>query len=407
METLDSGLHQPIVPVQNPQKLQALPLSQNSYSSKYETSVKQNSTSQLPIQAYIPTGTFTSGIIDLTSNDGLTSYIGNRVPSKLTLSPERHYDEERDSINYNENSETNAQQKVHKYHAVPINQVPQLPLKIKYTYDGKTLKKFEVYEAGVLKQVPISVEETENTLKEIKSQVSSQNVQYAAQPSSQIKEKEPEGYYYPIQSQSSPASQVQTFKKEESSHSHQTYSSGDSSIATNAEQFAHLPLNIDSQKQYGQGYLGVLPPVAASQISEEKVGQATQVLANQPAILVRGAPQYIPLQNQQSDSTFHSSSHFSGANGGFLYPQDYLFDTQSTGSAFQKHSALNQNSGSLYGDDLGSLIGGSKLPLKSSYGVSTSFSSSSSNINGKKSENRQASVSVNDNGKVDTYNVKS
>jgi len=44
---------------------------------------------------------------------------------------------------------------------------------------------------------------------------------------------------------------------------------------------------------------------------------------------------------------------------------------------------------------------------KKSYGFATLFSSHSSDVNGKKSENREASVTVNDNGKIDSYHVKS
>ncbi|CAH0390645.1 unnamed protein product [Bemisia tabaci] len=43
-------------------------------------------------------------------------------------------------------------------------------------------------------------------------------------------------------------------------------------------------------------------------------------------------------------------------------------------------------------------------PVKSSYGLSSRFAASSSDINGQRSESKSASVTINDNGKIDTYN---
>lgn len=433
IETSDSNV--PIV-----QKIQTVPYGQTSYS-KYENTVKHNSTSQVvpSIPAYIPTGTFTSGIIDFTKDaqnvhvSNLTPFVSNKVPSKIISSTERHYD---DKESYGENTlETNTHQKESKFNAIPSNR-PELPIKIKYTYDGKNLLKTEEYSSGLVKPVPISIEEYENTLKEIHRQESQSS--HSPKPE--------EGYYYPrvpaptsaqtFKQESSHSHQitsgdsladrqesqsyhslkpeeayyprvpaptsVQTFKKEESSHSHQTITSGDSL----AEQLSHLPLQVDSQKQYYPGYAGIIPPVSASQISEEKnqASAASHVYsASNPAILVRGVPYQIPIQNQFSDGAFQSS-HFS--NGGHAFSSEFAnVASEAHNSALEKLATLDRTP-ELCTDCITGL-GVGKVPLKNSYGISTSFSSSSTNVNGKKTENRKASVTVNDNGKVDTYNVKS
>ncbi|XP_065223694.1 uncharacterized protein LOC135847892 [Planococcus citri] len=407
------------------QKIQQAP-SQISYSKHEQQTVKQNSSSQLVpgLPGYIPNGQFTTGVVDL------NTFVGNRLPAKQqSVNSEKHYSHNEDTeSSYYEgagssaSSDVNIQQKEHKYNAVPYNQVIDRPVKIKYVYDGKTLHKMEEYSSGAVKNVPITVEEYENTLKEIQQQSSSHASQsYVSQPVSHEKPESDGYYYYPKAQGLSLPSNTQTIKKEESqsSHSQQTITNG------NVEQFSHLPLNVNSQKQYAthsgytgtqSGYAGVVPP-ASSQINYFESGaqsaDAFNLQNENPAILVRGVPQLIPVQNQQhssssSGSTFHSSS-YSGSNGGsFVFPADSITSSHTSGDVFEKLSSLNTSGTKLLncGDCLTGL-GASNLPVKNSYGIATSFSSSSSNINGKKTENRQASVSVNDNGKVDTYNVKS
>ncbi len=160
-------------------------------------------------------------------------------------------------------------------------------------------------------------------------------------------------------------------------------------------------------------------------------------------VLVGGIPQNFGISNQQNSdgsygqklSSSSSSSHFFSksrepllSNSDFYINQGDSNVLHSGSSAFEKTSGYHTNSqvehsgsstfdklsthetgsnGALCSACTGGHLIGSGQPAKNSYGFSTSFSSSSSNINGKKTENRAASVTVNDNGKVDTYNVKS
>lgn len=388
--------------------------SQTQTISKYEQHVKQNASSQIVpgIPAYIPTGQLTTGVLNL--NPVVSNRVSTPVKYSVPLAAEQHYTNEESESSVHEdvgssfNSEINTQQQEHKYNAIPVGNQPviDVPFKIKYTYDGKILRKYEVYTSGVEKEIPISVEEYDNTLREIQQHSTSHSTQsynISPQPVSHEKPESDGYYYYPK------PSNVQTFKKEQSqaSHSQQTITNG------NVEQFSHLPLNVNSQKQYytqQAGYQGIIPP-AASQINYENSETAEAFHNSQnPAILVGGVPQLIPVQSQHSSSsgnTFHSSSYTGGSTGGFVFPSDSLASSQTSHNLFDKFSTLNTSGTKLLNCDDCLTTGVSGVPVKNSYGISTSFSSSSSNINGKKTENRQASIAVNDNGKVDTYNVKS
>jgi len=397
--------------------------------SKYERIQKHNSSSHIipGLQTYIPNGQFTSGIIGLGDTENvninkninqqdLTTFVTNKTPSKLSsAATENHYvqSENTGSFNYEKvgskiESEVNNQQEEHKYDAVsPVIIGSELPIKIKYVYDGKTVKKIEIYSSGASQNVPITVEEQNNVLKEMRKQSSYGSQSHNIHPVSHEKP-ESDGYSYPPKDQTFLyPSNEQTFKKEQSqsSHSQQTITDG------NVHQFHHLPLNVNSQKQYytQSGYAGVLPPFSQVKYEgSEQSADAFNRLQNEPlkdpVILIGGIPQLIPVQNQQSSSssgsTFHSASYSGGIKGGFVSPADSLASSQTSGDVFEKLSSLNSGLSNIG-------VAASGVPIKNSYGVSTSFSSSSSNINGKKSENRHASVLVDDNGKVDTYNVKS
>lgn len=435
IETSKTNVRFPSVVVQ--------PASQTSFS-KYEQTVKHNSSSQAvpSFPVYIPNGQFTTSILNLNGYDNthvnkqnnqrdLTTFVTSKVPNKVSAvdkltsaQSENHYLHNENKDTYYENvgssidSEVNNQQQEHKFDAIPVASLgPEMPIKIKYVYDGKTLKKYEEYSSGAVKNIPISIEESENTLREIQKQTSSQVSQsYISQPVAHEKP-ESDGYYYPKGQPIPYPSNVQTIKKEQSQSSHlqQSITGG------NVDQFSHLPLNVNSQKQYyvpsSSGYVGVLPP--SSQVKYEANAQLTdefsQLQHENPAILVGGVPQVIPApvpvtsqhSSFSSGSSSHSSSYSGGQSGGFVYPSDSLASSQTSSDFIEKLSSLNSGSKLLNCGDCLTGVGSSNLPVKNSYGIATSFSSSSSNINGKKSENRHASVSVNDNGKVDTYNVKS
>lgn len=414
------------------QKIQVPSQSQTSFG-KYEQHVKQNASSQIVpgIPAYIPNGQFTTGLLDL--NTVLSRKTPNKHVAPVALEqhysvpvvPEHHsysqtqsHNEESESTVHEDvsssfNSDVNSRQKEQKYDAIPVlNKVADLPVKIKYIYDGKTLHKYEEFSSGFVKEVPITVEERENIFKEVQKESASHTSQsyVSNQPVSHEKPESDGYYYYPK------PSTVQTFKKEQSqsTHSQQSIANG------NVEQFSHLPLNVNSQKQYYSqqaGYQGVIPP-SSSQISYEGSDQTVDAFNSHrgiPNILVQGVPQLVPVQSQHSSSsssgsTFHSTSASgSGTSGSFVFPSDSLASSQTGGNLLEKISSLNTSGSklSICGSDCLTDVVPSNLPAKNSYGISTSFSSSSSNINGKKTENRQASVTVNDNGKVDTYNVKS
>lgn len=119
---------------------------------------------------------------------------------------------------------------------------------------------------------------------------------------------------------------------------------------------------------------------------------------------------YISPQSS-SKSSSSSSYHYvssNGQSGEQLVPNSNIFVSPEGSSLHQSHSSLLQNLGkSNIGSDTEFASSSFGVPQKKTFGFSTAYSSHSSNINGKVTENREAAVAVNDNGKIDSYHVKS
>lgn len=119
---------------------------------------------------------------------------------------------------------------------------------------------------------------------------------------------------------------------------------------------------------------------------------------------------YVSPQSSSKSSSSSSYHYFSsnGKSGEQLVPNSNIFANSDGSSFHQGHASLLQNLGkSNIGSDSEFVLSSSGTPQKKTYGFSTAYSSQSSNINGKVTENREASVAVNDNGKIDSYHVKS
>lgn len=119
---------------------------------------------------------------------------------------------------------------------------------------------------------------------------------------------------------------------------------------------------------------------------------------------------YVSPQSSSKSSSSSSYHYFSrnGQAGEQLVPNSNIFANSDGSSSQQSHASLLHNLGkSSIGSDAEFVHSSFGAPQKKTYGFSTAYSSHSSNINGKVTENREASVAVNDNGKLDSYHVKS
>lgn len=119
---------------------------------------------------------------------------------------------------------------------------------------------------------------------------------------------------------------------------------------------------------------------------------------------------YVSPQSSSKSSSSSSYHYFSskGQSGEQLVPNPNIFVSPEGSSLHQSHSSLLQNLGkSNIGSDTEFASSSFGVPQKKTFGFSTAYSSHSSNINGKVTENREAAVAVNDNGKIDSYHVKS
>lgn len=115
------------------------------------------------------------------------------------------------------------------------------------------------------------------------------------------------------------------------------------------------------------------------------------------------APQSVSKSSSSSGYHYFSSN---GQAGEQLVPNSSIFaNAADSSSLHQSHASLLQKLNANAGSELDLASG--PTGQKKTYGFSTAYSSHSSNINGKVTENREASVAVNDNGKIDSYHVKS
>lgn len=427
---------------------------------KYESSSQKNSTELQP--GYIPDlrpNTFTTNVIDFGANNEhfnqighsgtLTSVVSQLVPSSIPSQPEQaeqHYSSE-GSVNV---------QKEYKYNAVPIVvKLPAYAPHVKYEFDNNHIKT-EEYEAGVKPaSVPLKVVQYGNEQQQASHSqtfVGTSGTNAAGRPTAHIGN-------VVVHVSAPTASNSQSYQKESSSQvssSHQSavpvhvaplsYSSSDqyqSSGSVHSQQGSH-----QAPVYHANGEL------TSSSASHDKQVSSSQTYGGfQSPVIVHGVPQNIPL-NQQStygENEFSAGGYVSGVSEGVPIPilvhgvpQNQRFSSSSSSSSGSSYysksgqvseSVVPGSAGFYYNGDASNKIHGasasiydklsansdaeslcagcvggsssSNIPIKNSYGISTSFSSSSSSVNGKKtSENREASVAVNDNGKVDSYRVK-
>lgn len=323
----------------------------------------------------------------------MTPFVTNMVPTKYITT---------------ENKDFEGQQSEHKYAATPVRQTAGAPVKIKYSYDGKSAMRTEEYANGESKFFPITFEEYENALKQS---------QYAAAGRVTVQS---------TKNPSAASSSSSSYRQKVESESSQSVLTSGSQAATPGSSLVHKIITIpikthgsESSSSYGYQqassgsgrYVG--NTAAENQLAEQ--GQA-------PAVLVHNVQTVLPVKTHSSSSSSSSSYSYHKSSGGNFDGGE----VESLGEKGIKHGALL-----VQGVPLSQTVGhggaGNSYSSSSSYSsassqysnsgfgpgkgnfheVKTSYSSNSSNNNGKKSENREASVSVNDNGKVDSYHVKS
>lgn len=359
----------------------------------------------------IKPNTFTAGVIEM------DSLIPNFIPSNRNIvqsTDSPHYSET-DETKTNENTFMSTNQKEYKLNATPIKKI--LSDDINQINTDEYIQKPN----SILQQYKKNQNEASQTIVQ-----TTKNDEF---PTSRL-----------IVKVKVPGTAAETFERSSSMSSHsQTMTSDQSQL---------LDTGIESQQLVNEGKIHNVPEATYSFKKETSSSSRNSSVIRSPTPLsmishnahynnaerlVNGKTQYgtgsfiiqnaVPHpfpQNVNIANAKSSSSNFFTSNGQVnserLVPNSELLiqqmdpnPFQSGSSSFEKLMNLNSNSNSnsaLCNPCIVNLSS-SNIPIKNSYGISTSFSSSSSNINGKKSENRQASVSVNDNGKVDTYNVHS
>lgn len=220
-----------------------------------------------------------------------------------------------------------------------------------------------------------------------------------------------------LSSQQVPTAPIQSSFISTSKHQGSTYSQKDSSIPVISEQISsHDKKALSSQSYEYQSpvILQRIPQNVQTDHKQNSYKTQSKILSSPVPILVHGVPQTeTQSRSFSSSSDLNSDSYYSSSKvEGSVYPSGLYYDADlsqkirgASSSIYDKHSE-NSEVESLCASCIGG-ISSSNIPIKNSYAVSKSFSSNSKTINGQKTESREASVAVNDNGKMDSYYITS
>lgn len=412
--------------------------SQTSYETYESSSQKNASGVQSNVFSNLKPNTISTHFIELSQEKGLDGVI--RLPQIQNVpTSESHYD-----------VSGITEQKEHKYNAIPIetaysqyehdDQIKMDEFSVKpagalvssvqqgnYQINTASLPTAHIEQFTVRLNAPAANSQTyqEKEISSSSQTSSGRQVPVISVPLSYTKNSQYnqfDGIVY-SHSQSVPASTFESYENQ-----------GSSSHVLSSQQVPTAPVQsssfISTSKHQGSTYSqkDSSVPVISEQISShDKNALSLQSYGYQSPVLLHGVPQDvqfpIPLlvhgvpqtqsQSFSSSSDSRSGSHYSSSKvAGSVYPSGLYNDADlsqkvrgASSSIYDKHSE-NSEVENLCASCIGG-ISSSNMPIKNSYAVSKSFSSNSKTINGQMTENREASVAVNDNGKVDSYHVRS